>query len=79
MASTTKQAASNVPVDRAWAALRYAESMTLVLQSYLTSEDAQEHPINDQIMHTYCCALLDQITDAKGALEKITCVEASHG
>jgi hypothetical protein len=79
MAKTTKEAALNVSVDRAWAALRYAESMTLVLQSYLTSEEAKEHPINDQIMHTYCCALLDQITDAKGALEKITSVEVSHG
>lgn len=62
------------PVDRAFASLRYAESMTLVLQSYLASADARDCAIDDAIMGSYCCALLEQIGTAKQALKTITAI-----
>ena len=63
------------PADRALTALRYAESMTLVLQSYLASDHAEDCPISREIMDSYCCALFDQISAARAVLTK----EVLHG
>jgi len=67
------------PVDTGLTALRQADAMTHVFQSYLTSQDAGECPVNDNMLRAYCSALSDQIRTAESALKTIAGLEVLHG
>jgi hypothetical protein len=62
-------AASPATHDDGHAALRQAQAMTLMLQSYLASDHAQDYPIAESLVNDYCLCLSDRIAVGMAALQ----------